>query len=521
MSKIYLASQTALQSVAGDVSTIQQQISTPTTGILARLASTETQANGIVTTNQNLAAVSDQINNATTGLVKKVSDITTELNASVTGVKPRLSKLEQIAQVDSLINQSTLDLNFAENKFRVYEQYGNTDKTLTQALTINRASTATHSSPTALVTAAVDTFRIEANPYSGSAPALLCEEQRTNICLQSKDLTTTWIQSPNADVDVTANAAIAPDGTMTADKFVEATTANTFHDLYQNQSFTAGVTYTFSAFVKAAERTRGTLTFGIQTAFTGERRVVYDLIAKTAVAGGAGAAAGILEYPNGWFLVWVTATADATGVSPYYARLLNSTGTSIYAGTVGSGLFITDCQLEVGSFPSSRIPTTTAQVTRAADVISRTLSTAANEGTIFAIARGEASVFGINQSIFTLSDGTTNNRILIRRNNTTAGTSYLVLAGGVNVAQVNTTQKVAGQRNKYAISWKTNQFLAAEDGALVMNDTSGAAPANLSQLGIGSAGAAFGGGDQLNGTIERVVFIPRALTAAELQAITT
>lgn len=447
--------------------------------------------------------------------------------ANVTAAEPGISASWVVASgesyqrlVDSIFKRATLDLDFSANSHKVYEQFGLEPKQLQSVVVTARNSTATYQSPTVITTAAINAPRITYDATTGNALGLLVEEQRTNLLLRSQEFdNASWTQSPSADVDVTANAAVAPDGTSTADKMIEATTANTFHDLFQSLTFVAGARYTASAFVKASERHRGALTFGSNAGFTSERLVQFNLVAKTASAIGTGAAAGIEEYTNGWFRVWVSATADASGASPFYFRLQDNSGTSIYAGTPSSGLFIWGAQIEAGAAPTSYIPTTTAQVTRLADQINAAVPVTP-EGTIVCVSCGADGVAGVNQSAFTLSDGTSSNRIVLRRNNATGGTQYLVVSVGSNVAQVNTTQKAAGQRNKFAISWKPNQFLGAEDGLVVLNDTSGNAPVGLTQLGIGSSGSAFGGAESLNGAVERIVFIPRALTAAELQAVT-
>lgn len=426
---------------------------------------------------------------------------------------------EYDAYIASILDKATLDLNFVKNEHKVYEAFGPVNKLITDAITTARNSTALYNSPVAAgVSAAINIPRIDYDPLTGAPLGLLVEEARTNLALQSRDFTTTWLQNPTASVAVTANATTAFDGTLTADKVIEEDTANTFHDLYQSANVTAATTYTFSMFVKAAERTKGSLAFGSGAAFTTERRCVFDLVAKTAIPN-AGATAGIQEYPNGWFLIWITATADATGAATYYIRLYDATGAVTYPGVVNSGLFISDAQLEAGSYPSTRILTTTIALNRLVDIMSRTLP-ASNQGTIICLAAGGTPTLGVNQAAFAFTDGTSNNRVVLRRNNATGGTQYLVISGGVNVAQVNTTQKPVGQVNAFGISWKLDKFLASEDGITVMNDVSGAAPVNLTQLGIGSSGPAFAGAETLNGTIKRLVYIPQALNETEINAIT-
>lgn len=452
--------------------------------------------------------------------------------ANVTTAEPGISSSWVVASgdsyrrlVDSIFKRATLDLDFSANSHKVYEQFGLEPKQIQSAVVTTRNSTATYQSPTAIVTAAINAPRITYDAATGNALGLLVEEQRTNLALQSKDFTTTWIQNPNASVDVTSNATTAPDGTLTADKFIEADTALINHDLYQNFTFTAATTYTWSMFVKAAERSKGALTFGIQTAFTTERRVQFDLIAKTAVAAGAGATAGILEYPNGWFLVWVTATTDAAGASPYFVRLMDNSEATTYAGVVGSGLFISDAQLEVGANPSSRIPTTTAQVTRLADVISRALTTTnANAGAIFIDfdltsydkASGQATIVKLVDS------GNSGNRGfgLVLSNNTFS--AFIRNASANNSISVAVVDSLLPVKALVSFDNITLKVLVAING--VTNELTLGAPIDLtgfvSHLFLAGASVMSGTAAAHSKTVKRCTYVPRSFTAAEAQAIT-
>jgi len=452
-----------------------------------------------------------------TGISSKLNDAAKQTIRDNIGFDAGVLKYNQFMQ--SLKKKATLWLDFANNEHKVYEQYGLTTKVLTDAITTARASNATYDAPTGIATAAANIPRITYDPLTGLCLGLEVEEARTNLFLHNSDFANAaWSQSPDADVNVTSNTITAPDGTLTADKFFEATTTNTFHDIFQNISYTVGLRYCFSVHVKASERNRLRLAFGGTGAFTSERFVSVDLVAKTATAGGTGATVGIQELPNGWFRVWVCATADATGSTPTFVRLNDAFSGSIYPGVVNSGLFLWGAQVEAGVFPSSIIPTTTTAQSRTVDTISRTVA-ANTEGTIICVCQGPAGVIGTNQAAFALTDGTANNRVVIRRNNADAGSQHLVISAGTNVAQVNTAPKANGQRTVFAFSWKENQFLSTEDGVIVLNDVSGAAPVNLTQLGIGNSGPAFAGAESINGTIELIAMIPRALTAAELQQV--
>jgi hypothetical protein len=135
---------------------------------------------------------------------------------------------------------------------------------------------------------------------------------------------------------VTANAAVAPDGTTTADKLI-GTVASTNIRLLQNQPLAGGTTYTYSVYAKSAEYT----TLRVQrndtnlNVFTHE----FDLSAGTASGGGV-----ISNEGGGWFRCSGSIVCNATA----------TTGPLFVAepGTIGngtSGILIWGAQLEAGS----------------------------------------------------------------------------------------------------------------------------------------------------------------------------
>ena len=121
-----------------------------------------------------------------------------------------------------------------------------------------------------------------------------------NLILQSEDLSTTWAL---ARATISTNTVIAPDGTTTADTLVEdATSANT-HIVYQimpDGDFTNDATYTFSCYVKAANRTWVRYTLRDK----GGNYPVAEFDVENGVVGGAATAGNtstIENVGNGWY----------------------------------------------------------------------------------------------------------------------------------------------------------------------------------------------------------------------------
>ena len=174
-------------------------------------------------------------------------------------------------------------------------------------------------------------------------------------------------------------------------------------------------------------------------------------------------------------------------------------------------------QIEAGAFPTSYIPTTTAQVTRAADVASvNTLSPWYNplEGTL--VVEGipndnSAAVRGLS----CLDDGTASNRMQLRYDSSQRA-SFLAVAGGS--VQAGTLVSApnswpVGTRRKAAMSYAANAFSFSSGGEPIQTDTSGTVP-TVNRLSIG-----FGpNAPTVNGIISSITYYPRVIDVQQASA---
>jgi hypothetical protein len=368
-----------------------------------------------------------------------------------------------------------------------------------------------------LLTAASGVARFDHNPFTGESLGLLIEEQRANLLTYSEDFSQAAWAKTNTSIE--SNIVVAPDGTLTADKIIESTN-NSAHELRRNSnaSVSALTAYTQSIYVKAAERTLGSLQM---IGNSGDSIINFDLsngtVAVVSVSGGwSNNSATIESVGNGWFLISHTATTNS-GITGLNARLFvrSAAGNTSYTGDGYSGIYIWGAQLEAGAFPTSYIPTVASQVTRSADAASMTGTNFSSwyrqdEGTLFADGDTVDDIAGF----VGVDDGTTSNRIRVFQNTSTTirgeihynGTSQGVITSGTVTLGLNA---------KTGTAYKFNDFAISTNSMSIGQNTSTSIPL-VDRLRVGNVD----GSVYLNGHLKKIAYYPKRLTNAQLQALT-
>ena len=350
--------------------------------------------------------------------------------------------------------------------------------------------------------------RFDHNPTTGESLGLLVEEARTNLILQSEDFSA-WTQT---GASITVNTATAPDGTTTADLWTNTTSPGILHQLFTKDAVAR--TYTGSLWVKPLTGS-GLVSFSLSIddgGSTNRGRSTFNLltgVAGTPVNDGnfSNTTSTMTRYPNNWYRLILT-TTTSTGTSVRLRPFFSFTGATV---NVWGG------QIEEGSFATSYIPTTTATVTRAADVASIT-GTAFNsfynqtEGTIYASYAERA--FSVTHQVVTFSNGTANERISLAVN-TSNILDVGVISGGTDTFAGNTPTLTA-QEYQIGFGYKADNSGVSANGSAITVDSAVTLP-TVSQLDVG---ARAGSSQILNSTIKRITYWPVRLANPTLQAIT-
>ena len=318
--------------------------------------------------------------------------------------------------------------------------------------------------------------------YLGSTcPKLLLEPQRTNIILQSQDISSaSWLK--NATPTIVSNASVSPDGTTTADTIKNDT--GVAASIYQFFTVSANSTYTFSLFVKKAttKTHQGGVAIEFASGVTSKNLyVAFDEVNGTLTTLSTSTLTGIyntIDLGSYWkFSITTTDNGSNTLLITSISPTFTTNGTSIgYA--IGSARTIWGFQLEAGAYATSYIPTTTASVTRNADVCSKTSATALigqTEGTMFF-----DGYFGNNADeiwLFLKKAGTAavNDTIYLQKSGANK-VAFNVYTGSTNQVYVEGGSYLLGSRIKIAAAYKSNSFALYVNGVQIGTDSSGTVP---------------------------------------------
>jgi hypothetical protein len=343
--------------------------------------------------------------------------------------------IESNVELQYPTSKPTYDLNFTRR----------TLSGIDPAYSFTRNSSATYVGPDGFIkTAVVNQPRFDFDPVTGEYKGLLIEEGRTNLLTYSTTFDVAW-----TDTNIIRNTttALAPDGTNSA---LRVTAGNDNATIIRNTAVGSNNYRTFSIYL---------------------RRV---------------SGSGLIQFTFDGGSSWTTITQSITDKWSRFILSTNFTNhrVGLRIVTAGDSIELWGSQLEVGTFPTSYIPTTSSAVTRQPDqlILNKPLST---QGTLYVESRPTTGV------------------PLVADN----GSSSLSVSQNPN------------QYSKSVLYYNTNRILTmSSDGGVPVDFSSFFAPQDLNRVSLGFD--RLNNSSYINGHFKKFSYYSSPLSEDNLRALT-
>jgi len=363
-------------------------------------------------------------------------------------------------------------------------------------------------------------------------PALLVEPAATNSLWQSTDSASGWTLNnsmTSATIDVIGvsgvNLTVGVSGTIgggassyagpVASPVISLVSGSTYTVSFFTKRTTAhtSIAY-FMTFAGAASGSIGS-GFDVSGSFSsGSMGGVYN------TAGVTNRVRRVERWGTDVFRCSETFTMTASGTVGRISIAIPTGASSQTSAPTGTTIGFAAPQLELGSVPTSFIPTTTGSVTRNADVVSVSGAVSGSigqtEGTIYAEVDFRTSGKSVAVSrVIELTDGTNANRVIIVFG---SDTQLLTRVTAASVEQASFTATVAFGILKIAFAYSSLGCVLYVNGTNVQSNASATIPAT-NRVNLGFQGAISS--SQLNDRIRAAALYTTRLTDAQLAALTT
>ncbi|MEK9895383.1 MAG: LamG-like jellyroll fold domain-containing protein [Burkholderiaceae bacterium] len=354
---------------------------------------------------------------------------------------------------------------------------------------------------------------------AGTSLGILVESQSSNLVPHSADFSN-WSATRS---QVESSVAVGPDGTLSADRFVEDSSELGSNSHYMQSNFTTSnsTQYTMSVYAKhggGANRYCQLRVMGVGSGFAFAN---FDLSNGTHVGSNGSILDGysISAVGNGWYRLTMTFTNNSSGGTVNGMGIVLAAANSEmhqYTSDDYSGFLLYGAQCETGSFASSLVSTSGASATRAADSMSVTDASIFNGGEHSVYWEGTVNGSTADPRLFELTGATTGNRIQVFHND---GNKLMIRTtdNGVTKASVQISEAMAGN-SKVVATLKNSEARLVRNGSTITSSTidSFYSPAGIQSIKVGSNEA---GGAQLDGHVKRVAYYSTALTETQAQAL--
>ena len=341
-------------------------------------------------------------------------------------------------------------------------------------------------------------------------PHHILEPERTNLLTYSEGFVTDW---NNTNITINSNSIISPDGSLNGTKFIPNTTSGQ-HYIDRN-----GVTVNSNAAASIFSKKGEYKKFAIRSYFTGAN-AIFD-VNEGIIISTSSVTAKIENYGNGWYRCSLNETLNANyGYGIFVMEDDSNNSLDNYSGNGIDGMYFYGASLEIGSYSTSYIPTTTTAVTRSSETATGSGDAATfndSEGVLMAEISGfvdDGSIRylqiynsqNISQRLFLRYDNAGNRIKVAYINNSIA--IYVATYDDFNITDY----------NKISFKWSNSDFNLYVNGFKVDEQLSGSTGnSSLDSLDFKQ----FTGSFPFYGNTKQLQYFDTALTDSELETLTS
>ena len=397
--------------------------------------------------------------------------------------------------------------------------------------TVTRNTTATRFTSAGLLESVASGIpRLDYYTSGGTAgcPALLVEPAGTNGILNSADTRTNWVcwsGFTSGAIDVIGVSGTNLTVAVSGSNIGAGAGIGNLSRSSNNVALASGSTYTLSFLIKkTGSHTLGGYYASITGAASGDLGGGFDVsgsFSSGSIYNSAGTTNRIRrveQWGTDVFRCSETFTMSASGTLTTFRVGPTISVTSAINPAVGTELGFAAPQIELGSVPTSFIPTTAASGSRSADVISVTGAVSGSigqtEGTIYAEVDLRNLNTGVFRRLLAISDGTTSNVFQIFTSDSSSIVNLGSSASGFTTLSSPTA--IVGVA-KIAFAYALNDVAFYINGNLIGTRT----PSTIPACNTISLGSRVDSSNFLNDRIRAVALYTTRLTNAELQSLTT
>ena len=372
--------------------------------------------------------------------------------------------------------------------------------------------------------------RFEHDPLTRECIGLDFEQSVENLLTASININNALSSSTNVVFNSNTPDTPSPDGQFNANKVTDGTN-NGVHHFSFTGSHASAATTTVSIWAKRGSAQTVRLHLSGGNNYGGQNPYIYCNLSTGQVTDYNATnvdAYGMIEYPNGWYRCWMTATSSGAEGTTFYIMPANNFQT--YTGT-GAFIYLWGPQLcrswlgpyvETGWNGNNQVGVVGVDYLRhlnADDFYTP------DGGTWIIEAQGprNKAITGTNHHLIQLapSSNLQDQSYQVRFDGATKPTTWGSLTSAVDQWNINTSNSnpnyVTGQLYKIGLRVKQNDVAFYVDGNQVGTDTSVSLREDIRKLQVGST---IDGSQPMSGAIRSIKFYPAHLSNAQLAHLT-